>query len=96
MIQEVILSQLMENPIIEKQGFLPRFLISYPQSIAGTRSYVEENIKNDPAIIRYWKQLELILEMQYPIDPFPSPQNELKPRQLSLSQNAKRTWGGVL
>lgn len=49
----------------KKQGFLPRFLNSYPQSIAGIRSYVEENIKNDPAIIRYWKQLELILQMEY-------------------------------
>lgn len=92
MIQEIILSQLMGNPIIEKQGFLPRFLISYPQSMAGTRSYVEENIKYDSAIVRYWKQLETILEMQYPVDPFPSPQNELKPRQLPLSQNAKRVW----
>ena len=35
MMQEVVLSQLISNPIFDLQGFLPRCLIAFPQSMAG-------------------------------------------------------------
>lgn len=92
MIQEVILSQVMENKIIEKQGFLPRFLIAFPESIAGTRTYVQENIREDPHLCRYWKQLHHIIERSLPVDSSPAPQNELKPRNLPLTKSAEKIW----
>ncbi len=92
MIQEIILSQVMENPIIEKQGFLPRFLIAFPESIAGTRTYVQENIREDPNLCRYWKQLQHIIELELPLETSPAPQNELKPRNLPLIKSAEKIW----
>lgn len=92
MIQEVILEQLMNNPLIERQGFLPRCLITYPSSMAGTRQYVAENVANDPAIIRFWERQKAILAKKLPVNDQPGPQNELCPKQLSLSDEAKKTW----
>lgn len=92
MIQEVILEQLMNNPLIERQGFLPRCLITYPSSMAGTRQYVAENVANDPAIIRFWERQKAILAKKLPVNDPPAPQNELCPKQLSLSDEAKKTW----
>lgn len=92
MIQEIILEQLMSNKMIENQGFLPRCLVSFPESTAGKRPYVEEDISNDMAILKYNESLNSLLNRKFPVDPYPSPQNELKPRRMGLIEGAKKEW----
>lgn len=92
MIQEIILEELMRNEMIKKQGFLPRCLISFPESTTGKRSYVEEDITKDQAICKYYDQLNLLLDKKLPINPFPAPQNELKPLPITLTGAAKKEW----
>lgn len=92
MIQEVILEQLMSNKMMECQGFLPRCLISFPESTAGKRQYVEEDLDKDLAITKYYAQLNLLLDKKLPVEPYPAPQNELKPIKLNLTATAKKEW----
>ena len=92
MIQEIILEQLMSNKMIENQGFLPRCLVSFPDSTAGKRPYVEEDLSNDMAIREYYGRLHSLLDKKYPVDPYPSLQNELKPRKMALTGSAKKEW----
>ena len=90
MVQEIILEKLMSNKLAEFQGFLPRCLISFPASTAGSRPYVEEDLTNDPAIYHYYERLSALLDRKLPIDPYPAPQNELKPRRMILTTPARR------
>lgn len=92
MIQEPILEQLMSNKMIEYQGFLPRCLISFPETTAGKRPYVEEDISKDPAIIKYNNHFNLMLDTKLPVAPYPAPQNELIPRKIILTKEAKAEW----
>lgn len=92
MIQEVVLEQLMKNKMIEHQGFLPRCLISFPLSTAGKRPYVEKNVREDSAIIKYYERLNLLLDKEFPVAPYPAPQNELIPRKMTLTAEAKNEW----
>ncbi len=92
MIQEVILEQLMSNPLVERQGFLPRCLITYPSTTAGTRQYIAENLANDSAVIRFWERQKVLLATKLPVKELPAPQNELYPGQLMLSHEAKNVW----
>lgn len=63
-----------------------------PESTTGKRPYVEEDITKDQAICKYYNQLNLLLDKKPPIDPFPAPQNELKPPLITLTESAKREW----
>ncbi len=92
MIQEIILKQLMSNRAFDEQGFLPRCLIAFPNSTAGKRPYVEQDLNSDPAIQRYWKTLNHIYDRPFPLEAPPAPQNQLKPRPLGLNQEATQRW----
>jgi hypothetical protein len=83
MMQEVVLSQLLSNPIFDLQGFLPRCLIVFPQSMAGSRTYVEEDLSADPAIKRFYDAMNRLLDANT---------KETSPTPLSLSSDAKKIW----
>lgn len=92
MIQEVILENLMSNHAIEYQGFLPRCLITYPESTAGQRPYVEQDLNDDDDLTYYWWRMKGLLERKFPVEPPPAPQNELHPPDLPLTLPAKNHW----
>lgn len=92
MVQEVILEELMGNRLLENQGFLPRCLIAFPITTAGNRRYVEQNYREDPAFYRYQERINQLLDRKLPVGPLPAPQNELHPRALYLTVEAKRIW----
>lgn len=92
MVQEMIMTQLMGNSLFDLQGFLPRCLIAFPSSTAGKRMYVEEDLSTNINLEAYWKILNDLLNRPFPVDPPPALQNELKPRSLTLSPQAKQTW----
>jgi hypothetical protein len=56
MAQPVVASMLLADPLAREQGFLARCLVSFPQSTAGTRRYVETNLGNT-RIPRYAERL---------------------------------------
>ncbi len=92
MIQESILSLLMSDSGIEQQGFLPRCLLAFPASTAGNRPYSHQDANKNQELIRYKDRINSLLDVKFPVDPPPAPQNELKLRSLSLSNNAKSAW----
>lgn len=92
MIQESILTQLMGNKDIEHQGFLPRCLLSFPASTAGNRSYSHQDASKNKEILSYYSAINSLLDKKFPVDPPPAPQNELKPRGLILTEQAKTAW----
>ncbi|MDE3055465.1 MAG: DUF3987 domain-containing protein [Verrucomicrobiota bacterium] len=92
MMQEVVLSQLLSNPIFDLQGFLPRCLIVFPQSMAGNRTYVEEDLSTDPAIKRFNDAINRLLDSNAMGSSPLSPKNEISPISLSLSHDAKKIW----
>ncbi len=92
MVQESILSLLMGNSGIEQQGFLPRCLLSFPASTAGNRPYSHQDANKNKELMRYKDRINSLLDVEFPVDPPPAPQNELKPKSLSLSNDAKTVW----
>ena len=90
--QEVVLSQLISNPIFDLQGFLPRCLIVFPQSMAGSRTYVEEDLSTDPAIKRFNDAINRLLDSNTMGSTPLSPKNEISPISLPLSPDAKKIW----
>lgn len=92
MIQEIILEELMGSRFLENQGFLPRCLIAFPITTAGNRPYVERSCKDVPALCRYQERMNALLDRKLPVQPLPAPQNELHPRTLHLTSEAKQRW----
>jgi hypothetical protein len=90
MMQPLVAAELLADPIYQDQGFLARVLISWPDTTAGKRPYVAIDPYQDATIGRYWKALSDLLAQPYPLRP--NTRNELIPRSLSLSPNAKAEW----
>lgn len=68
-------------------GFLARFLISWPESTQGTRSFTEAPA-NWPALASFNNRLTAILQRAAPIDD----DGALTPAMLTLAPDAKATW----
>lgn len=90
MTQPLVAAELLADPIYQDQGFLARVLISWPDTTAGTRLYVNSDPSQEAAIGRYWLALTTLLYRPYPLRP--DTRNELAPRALSLSVEAKAVW----
>lgn len=88
MMQGVVADMLIGNNMFREQGLLSRMLISYPDSTVGHRSYVEENVSDDPAIKTYHQVCFDMLEQELPMDE----SRELSPPVIELSTTAKRLW----
>ena len=68
-------------------GFLARFLIAWPESTQGTRTYTEAPA-NWPALEAFNKRMGAILDQSVPI----TQEGTLEPAQLTLSPEAKELW----
>lgn len=90
MIQPAISHLLFGNETLLGQGLLSRFLVSWPETNIGNRPYHESDLTQAPAIRRYFGLLMDILEAPLPLAE--GTKNELAPRQLPLSSEAKCTW----
>lgn len=90
MAQPVIAERALSDDVLAGQGFLPRCLLAWPQSTAGTRSYKAESLRNDAALGRLAYRLgELHRE---PLPLAEGDRQELQPRSLRLSATAKAAW----
>lgn len=88
MVQPMVAASLLADPLAREQGFLARCLVSYPQSTAGHRSYVETDLNEAFAYQHYAGRVTELLAGPWPkID-----DHELDPPSLYLSAEAKRSW----
>ena len=92
MIQPVVSNLLFSNELLAGQGLLSRCLVSWPTSTIGYRPYREEDLSAHSAMKRYFARLMAILEAPLPLTE--DARNELQPRQLPLSKEAKHLWIG--
>lgn len=92
LIQESVYSKLNQQSMCESQGFLPRCLISFPESMAGTRTYVTENPRELPSVKIFRDQCNALLDRRFPIADPPAPKNQLAPLTISLTGDAYAKW----
>ena len=94
MVQPVIAEGLLSDRALLEQGFLARYLVSWPESTIGTREYVAEDLTTDPVMLRYWQKMQSLLAM--PVPTRAGRRNELDPRALTLAPDAKAYWIEVI
>jgi len=90
MVQPVVAETILSDPMLCGQGFLARCLLAWPITRIGDREYSETELAADPALTTYRRVISSILD-QAP-DLRPGTRQELEPRSLSLSPQAKRRW----
>lgn len=92
MIQESVYSKLNESSICDTQGFLPRCLVSFPESMAGRRTYVNSNPRILPGITAFKDRCNALLSRKYPSALPPAPKNQLEPVSIPLSSDAHKLY----
>jgi hypothetical protein len=90
MIQPVIAETILSDDILTGQGLLARALLVWPTSTIGERSYVATDLQGDPAMQRYRCAVADLLEREPLLRAGTA--NELEPRHLTLTPEAKRAW----
>tara|TARA_R110001599_G_C12275986_1_gene662390 strand:- start:12645 stop:14126 length:1482 start_codon:yes stop_codon:yes gene_type:complete len=85
MVQPIVANKVLSDPILQGQGFLPRFLLSWPESIAGTRLYNYKDATQEPSLIHYWGVIRELLSK-------PLPDENIPPRVIPLTPEAKEHW----
>ena len=64
--QHEVLADALKDPVLRGQGFLPRFILTIPENLAGTRLQDESNQANnanlDHRLIAYWSRCEYLLD----------------------------------
>ncbi|HTO20175.1 MAG TPA: YfjI family protein [Pseudomonas sp.] len=88
MIQPVVAREVLSNPILQGQGFLARFLVAWPQSLAGTRLYRDLNPDEDVCLNRYWQRMAQLLARTPALDAHEG----LAPPSLTLEAPALAAW----
>ncbi|ENU79789.1 hypothetical protein F975_02418 [Acinetobacter sp. ANC 3789] len=85
--QHEVLSDALKDPVLKGQGFLPRFILTIPENLAGTRlqdtSHQSNNAHLDHRLVVYWTRCAYLL------DDCPQPQtgHELHDGRFVMSMN---------
>ncbi len=88
MFQPIVSDIIMTDQVFLEQGFLARFLISFPKSIAGTRMYNATDINKNSAFDIYCKRISDLLNTPLNTDE----NGGLIFNILELSDDAKELW----
>ena len=92
MAQPEVAGTMLNDGLLNEQGLLSRILTTAPDAASGTRTWREPSPETEVSIQRYSAQIFEILELPLPL--VSSTQNELDPRALPMSLDAKRLWIG--
>ena len=71
--QRAVLAGALNDPTLRGQGFLPRFILTAPESIAGQRTHTVEfrqklkNSHNDLRLTKFWNRCRDILKDELPV-----------------------------
>lgn len=64
--QHEVLADALKDPVLRGQGFLPRFILTIPENLAGTRLQDaisrSKNANHDHRLIAYWTRCEYLLD----------------------------------
>ena len=64
--QHEVLAEALKDPVLRGQGFLPRFILTIPENLAGTRLqdaiYRNKSAGTDHRLIAYWTRCEYLLD----------------------------------
>jgi hypothetical protein len=90
MVQPDVAGIMLNDRLLADQGLLSRFLITAPDSAAGLRLWHEPKSESGAVLKRYGARLLGILEEALLLAPRKS--NELEPRCLTLSSQARGLW----
>ncbi len=88
MVQPVIAQRVLSDGLLSGQGFLARFLLAAPESLAGKRKYKEIDLTTDGSVRRYHSLMERLLATKQPQDL----DGTLQPRSLQVTGEAKALW----
>lgn len=88
MIQPIVAQNVLGNPLLQGQGFLARFLIAWPQSLAGSRFYRDVDPMRDVRLGRYWQRMAHLLALEPP----QNEQGELAPPALPMGPQSLAAW----
>ncbi|NMY07728.1 DUF3987 domain-containing protein [Pseudomonas veronii] len=93
MAQAVTVAEALSNPLLVGQGFLARFLLAAPDSLAGTCFITIESLQRkayaDPRLQAYWSRCKEIAASPEHIDP---ETGEVAPPVLEPDAEAKQVW----
>ena len=90
MLQPGVSANLLSDRALADQGLLSRCLLVAPNSTAGTRYWQEPSADGGMALKRFGARILSILEEKPPM--VEGKENELDPRVLPLSSEARETW----
>jgi hypothetical protein len=91
-VQPDIASTLLADADLKAQGFLSRLLIAYPESMIGNRPFRAEQATTAVYLSAYEAHILGLLRTDLPLAE--GAQNELEPRRLRMSEEAKVLWIG--
>jgi hypothetical protein len=94
MVQPEAAARVLADPVLRDQGFLSRFLIAAPDSLAGTRLWQEPHERIEPALLRYNARMLTVFQIKAPSANGLG--NELTPRELELTADGRAAWIGFL
>ena len=92
MAQPDVAAVMLSDRVLVDQGMLSRVLVAAPDSVIGTRQWREPKPESDILLKRYYARLMEALE--HPVPLADGKLNELTPRGLNLSPNARKQWIG--
>lgn len=90
LVQPVIAERALSDDVLAGQGFLARCLLAWPEGTAGTRDYRAESLRDDPALVQFTARIKDLLQRPFPL--VDGERNELNPRALTLTAEAKAAW----
>lgn len=90
MIQPNVAGMLFGSELLSGQGMLGRILAAHPASTKGTRLYRDTDVTLEPAYRAYVARMESLLRLELPLKE--GTRQELEPRALQLSPEAKTRW----
>lgn len=93
MIQPVVAESVLSDDTLTRQGLLARVLLAWPTSHIGHRPYSDIDLTHDAELARYRRQIHELLQRQSTLRT--GTINELEPRALTLTPDAKRAWIAV-
>lgn len=92
MAQAVTVREALNDPLLQGQGFLPRFLLTSAPSLAGTRFITAETLQNsayrNPAIQRYWQRVKEIAATPRHV----AEMGAVRPPVMALAADALSVW----
>ena len=92
LVQPDIASRFLSDSMMTNQGFLSRFLFTYPDSTMGTRLWKTHSDRSSIALDQYASRLTEILNIPLPISD--DGQNRLLPRTIPITSEAMQVWIG--